>query len=60
TAKLDVSNSQTELCIATYIVAAHNKAHFNEVRKGTLALAKTKFASSPTLSVTSIIARGRC
>ncbi|KAA1077051.1 Cell wall alpha-1,3-glucan synthase ags1 [Puccinia graminis f. sp. tritici] len=54
--KLDVSNSQTELCIATYIVAAH-KAHFNEVRKGTLALAKTKFASSPTLSVTSIMPR---
>ncbi|PLW45220.1 hypothetical protein PCASD_04029 [Puccinia coronata f. sp. avenae] len=54
--KLNPANSQAELCIAKYIVAAH-KAHFNQVRKGTVALAKTKFASSPTLSVTSIIPR---
>ncbi|KAI9613259.1 hypothetical protein KEM48_003893 [Puccinia striiformis f. sp. tritici PST-130] len=54
--KLNALNSQSELCIARYILAAH-KTHFNEVRKGTLALAKTKFSSSPTLSVTSIMPR---
>ncbi|KAI9612355.1 hypothetical protein KEM48_004086 [Puccinia striiformis f. sp. tritici PST-130] len=54
--KLNALNSQSELCIARYILAAH-KSHFNEVRKGTLALAKTKFSSSPTLSVTSIMPR---
>ncbi|WAQ90638.1 hypothetical protein PtA15_13A37 [Puccinia triticina] len=54
--KLDASNSRSELCIARYIVAAH-KEHFNQVRKGTLALARTRYASSPTLSVTSIIPR---